>query len=135
MLAGTEAYYRQQATELVSAFRKQYGPQLTAARASNSAAARDPAQSLSSDALQQVLPLRWTQRRSPRPFGKVLPGEVARCADVARHHGILLDPIWTLSSWEAAQEAAQSGNSRVVMLMTGGGLGLHGIAQRRADEF
>ena len=79
-------------------------------------------------------PLQWKERRTPRPFGKVLPGEITRCADVARRHGILIDPVWTLSSWDAAEDAAVSGDNTAVMVMTGGGLGLHGVAQRWPEE-
>jgi 1-aminocyclopropane-1-carboxylate deaminase/D-cysteine desulfhydrase-like pyridoxal-dependent ACC family enzyme len=135
MLAGSEHYYWQQAAELVKAFQRQYGTQALDARGLAPTAAREPQHLESISELRRLLPLRWTQRRTPRPFGKVLPGEIERCANVARRHGILLDPIWTLSSWEAALEATQSGDCRVAMLMTGGGLGLHGVAQRWPEDF
>ena len=94
--------------------------------------------------------LRWVQRPAPRKFGKVLPGEVAACRTVAQRHGILLDPIWSLAAWEvscqlAAAAAAADGGSgaataeqggeQVVMLHTGGMLGLCGLAQRFPDQF
>lgn len=100
------------------------------------------------------LRLEWVQRCTPRKFGKVLPGELHACAEIARKHGVLLDPVWTLASWQTAQQlvdqsAAQrqgmldsdaevpptEGNERVVVLMTGGGLGLHGLAQRWPADF
>ena len=63
--------------------------------------------------------------------------------------------MWTLASWEVAQQLADQATSqrqrpslegtgevlaadqdeRVVVLMTGGGLGLHGLAQRWPDQF
>jgi D-cysteine desulfhydrase len=57
---------------------------------------------------------------------------------VAQEHGILVDPIYSLAAWEAAAQALQiqqSRNSRVVMLHTGGALGLQGVAQRHPDWF
>ena len=57
---------------------------------------------------------------------------------VAQEHGILVDPIYSLAAWEAASQALQiqqSGMSRVVMLHTGGALGLQGVAQRYPDWF
>ena len=135
MLAGTEAYYWQQAAELCGAIQQQYGVQAADASELPVVGAQQPRGLLSMSVLQRLLPLSWMQRQTPRPFGKVLPGEIEHCANVARHHGILLDPIWTLSSWEAAQEATQSGDDRVVMVMTGGALGLHGLAQRWPEDF
>ena len=57
---------------------------------------------------------------------------------VAQQHGILLDPIYSLSAWEIASQMVkmqQTGNFRTVMLHTGGALGLQGIAQRHPDWF
>lgn len=125
MLAGSLDYYRQQQSTLIESFAK-YTP------------------SRSAGALQQQVgaALRWVGRAAPRKFGKVLPGEIERCRHVARQHGILVDPIWTLASWEAAQLLAASagaagspGGSTVVMLHTGGMLGLCGLAQRYPDQF
>lgn len=65
-------------------------------------------------------------------------------AQIARQHGVLLDPIYTLAAWEAALEAAQqpglaagspAESDRVVMLHTGGASGLHGLAQRFPNSF
>ena len=101
----------------------------------------------------------WASRRAPRRFGRVLPGEIAQCARVAQAHGIILDPIYSLAAWEAAEElasaraeqhasdpqqraegqAAAAGGSdeaeEVVMLHTGGMLGHCGLAQRFPDEY
>ncbi len=66
---------------------------------------------------------------------------------VARKTGLLLDPLYSLAAWEAAVETAASevrsgggGADRgappaVAMLHCGGGLGLHGLAQRFPDQF
>jgi len=139
MLAGAPAYYRQQAATLLAAFEQQHGAVAAGAGAARLDAADHPAvrETRSAEDLCCRMPLQWTERGTPRPFGKVLPGELARCADVARRHGILLDPIWTLASWTAATDAVASSADADVdaaVLMTGGGLGLHGIAQRWPQE-
>lgn len=65
---------------------------------------------------------------------------------VARTHGILLDPIYSLAAWEVAVELAGgravegstkalSGSGPVAMLHCGGALGLHGLAQRYPNDF
>ena len=137
MLAGAPAYYQQQAATLLAAF-EEHGAVAAEAVAARLVAA-DPAarETRSAEDLCCRMPLQWTERTKPRPFGKVPPGELARCADVARRHGILLDPIWTLASWTAATDAAASSAGADVdaaVLMTGGGLGLHGLAQRWPGE-
>ena len=141
MLAGAPAYYQQQAATLLAAFEQEHGAVASEAGAARPTAADHPAEreTRSAEDLCCQLPLQWTERQMPRPFGKVLPGELARCADVARRHGILLDPIWTLASWTAATDAAASYSSAgadmdAAVLMTGGGLGLHGLAQRWPQE-
>ena len=136
MLAGTPAYYQQHAATLLAAFQQHYGAVASEAGAARPAATGHRAlrETRSAEDLCCQMPLQWTERSMPRPFGKVLPGELARCADAARRHGILLDPIWTLASWTAAADAAVGGDIDVVVLMTGGGLGLHGIAQRWPGE-
>jgi len=78
------------------------------------------------------LPLVWAPRLRPRRFGRVLPGEVAACAAIARRTGVPLDPIWSLAAWEAA-EAHAAGPA--LMLHTGGSeLTLQGLAQRFPGE-
>ena len=120
MLAGSRDYYQGQAASLAAAFQRQHGM----------AAALEPA----------ALPLDWVERLRPRRFGNVLPSEVDACRAVARAHGILLDPIYSLAAWEAAAELAArpeaaGGGGQVAMLHAGGGLALHGLAQRFADQF
>ena len=66
---------------------------------------------------------------------------MGRCAELARRHGIILDPVWTLAAWEAAEAAAREvaaagEGRRVLMLHTGGSaLALCGLAQRYPDAF
>ncbi|KAK1269549.1 hypothetical protein QJS04_geneDACA006453 [Acorus gramineus] len=75
----------------------------------------------------------WVNRIRPRKFGKVLEGEVKKCRHVAQQTGILVDPIYTLSAWELATQLCrreETENARVVMLHTGGTLGMFGVAQR-----
>ncbi|MEW5302806.1 MAG: hypothetical protein WDW36_005553 [Sanguina aurantia] len=47
-----------------------------------------------------VLPLAWVERTRPRRFGKVFAEDVALCRQVARRHGILLDPLYSCAAWE-----------------------------------
>ena len=57
---------------------------------------------------------------------------------VARAHGVLLDPVYSLAAWEAAEALAAGSAARrvgVAMLHSGGGLGLHSLAQRFPEEF
>jgi len=59
-------------------------------------------------------------------------------AQVAQETGILLDPIYSLAAWEVAKEMAGSGagtSQRVVMLHSGGMMGLFGLAQRFPEQF
>ena len=126
-LAGPEEYYAQQAVALVGAFCRKEGLEAHAEGVAAQVAAR----------------LRWTPRREPRKFGKVLPGEVLRCKEIAVAHGVVLDPIWTLAAWESAAAAAaaaaggegEGSGQEVVMIHTGGTLGLCGLAQRFPEEF
>lgn len=73
-------------------------------------------------------------------FGNVLKGEVEICQQIARQTGILVDPVYTLAAWEHAtflcQQVARAGrDSKVVMLHTGGTLGMFGLAQRYRSYF
>lgn len=71
-------------------------------------------------------------------FGRILPGEVETCQGIARKIGILLDPIYTLAGWEVANKLCHStgvGDGEVVLLHTGGTLGLFGLAQRYPLQF
>ncbi|PKA59673.1 hypothetical protein AXF42_Ash011797 [Apostasia shenzhenica] len=79
----------------------------------------------------------WVERVPRRRFGKILNGDIVLCRHIAKQTGILLDPIYTLAAWEhsvlLSLEAEK--DSDIVMLHTGGTLGLFGIAQRRPEEF
>ncbi|KAL3656052.1 hypothetical protein CASFOL_000448 [Castilleja foliolosa] len=81
--------------------------------------------------------VRWVERSLPRKFGNVLKGEVEECQKIARQTGILVDPIYTLAAWDLATRLSQNGegDSRVVMLHTGGTLGMFGLAQRYRPYF
>ena len=152
MLAGSAEYYAQQQRSLVSGFAQQFAQQLlapTTSSSSGSKAGGGPERSgggtADSEDLQAAVAaaLQWAERAAPRKFGRVLPGEIARCREVAQRTGIVIDPIWSLAAWEAAealaseQAAAGGGGSgrTVVMLHTGGMLGLCGLAQRYPDQF
>lgn len=120
MLAGPLEYYIQQTIELVRAFCAKEGI-TDAAAVAGSVAER----------------LKWVPRAVPRKFGNILPGEVLQCSKIAAEYGVVVDPVWTLAAWEAAvEESARPGEEReVIMLHTGGGLGLCGLAQRYPEEF
>ncbi|KAA6420287.1 MAG: hypothetical protein FRX49_09771, partial [Trebouxia sp. A1-2] len=118
MLAGPLSYYHEQQTMLTSAFAAKYMS--------------------GTEVFGKMLPLDWVERPRPRRFGKVFREDVIACQQAAQEHGILVDPIYSLAAWEAATQALQvqqSRNFRVVMLHTGGALGLQGVAQRYPDWF
>ncbi|KAL5221626.1 hypothetical protein ABZP36_026339 [Zizania latifolia] len=78
----------------------------------------------------------WVERFSPRRFGKVLNGEIALCRQIAQQTGILLDPMYTLAGWEQAVDlCVGDSRTKVVMIHTGGTLGLCGLAQRYSAHF
>lgn len=188
MLAAKEQYYVDQQHKLVSEFLQQYGAELSAQELLRlqrlGLAASEPQVPCTSDTAAAIaaataaadgvdggsggaaagrsgLPLVWCQRSRPRKFGKVLAGEIAECQRVAREHGILLDPIYTLAAWETSWQLVRSGldsgvrsdsdagdgssnggcrgaqeaSREVVMLHTGGHMGLHGLAQRFPEQF
>lgn len=60
------------------------------------------------------------------------------CQQIAQQTGILVDPVYTLAAWEMAtllcKEEAKGG-PEVVMLHTGGTLGMLGLAQRYKNYF
>ena len=67
-----------------------------------------------------------------------MEGEVEACQEIAQRTGILVDPVYTLSAWEMATVLGQKGakgDEKVVMLHTGGTLGMFGLAQRYRSYF
>lgn len=56
---------------------------------------------------------------------------------IAQQHGILLDPIYTMASWEKACQLLDEPERQgpVIMLHTGGLLGWQGLAQRFPNDF
>ncbi|XP_011086696.1 D-cysteine desulfhydrase 2, mitochondrial isoform X2 [Sesamum indicum] len=70
-------------------------------------------------------------------FGNILKGEVQECQKIARQTGILVDPIYTLAAWDIATKLSQNmlEDRKVVMLHTGGTLGMFGLAQRYRSYF
>lgn len=74
---------------------------------------------------------------TPRRFHVTYTLHCAVVMQVAQELGILLDPIYSLAAWEVASQLAaeSSGEDGVLMLHSGGGLGLHGLAQRYPDRF
>lgn len=121
MLADTQEGYEKQADRLLSEFTLAYS-----------------AHTWEVDVCQNgpSLPILWRERFQPRKFGRILPGEVETCQSIARRTGILLDPIYTLAGWEVANKLCHStGDGEVVLLHTGGTLGLFGLAQRYPLQF
>jgi 1-aminocyclopropane-1-carboxylate deaminase/D-cysteine desulfhydrase-like pyridoxal-dependent ACC family enzyme len=71
-------------------------------------------------------------------FGNVLEGETETCQQIAQQTGILVDPVYTLAAWEMATQLSREemeGGAQVVMLHTGGTLGMFGLAQRYKSYF
>nr|XP_009777459.1 PREDICTED: D-cysteine desulfhydrase 2, mitochondrial isoform X2 [Nicotiana sylvestris] len=79
--------------------------------------------------------VQWVERSFPRKFGNILKGEVEICQKIAQETGILVDPVYTLAAWELATQLGQEENAKVVMLHTGGTLGMFGLAQRYKSYF
>ncbi|KAG8365995.1 hypothetical protein BUALT_Bualt17G0030000 [Buddleja alternifolia] len=80
----------------------------------------------------------WVERSLPRKFGNILKGEVEECQNIAQQTGILVDPIYTLAAWDLSTQLSQSAqeeDAKVVMLHTGGTLGMFGLAQRYRSYF
>lgn len=71
-------------------------------------------------------------------FGNVLEGEVEACKQIAQLTGISVDPVYTLAAWEMAtllSDKELKKDTNVVMLHTGGTLGMFGLAQRYKSYF
>ncbi|XP_012571854.1 D-cysteine desulfhydrase 2, mitochondrial isoform X2 [Cicer arietinum] len=80
----------------------------------------------------------WVERGHPRKFGNILDGEMVACQQIAQQTGILVDPVYTLAAWETAMHLSSKeaeGEAEVVMLHTGGTLGMFGLAQRYKNYF
>ncbi|PIA30348.1 hypothetical protein AQUCO_05600052v1, partial [Aquilegia coerulea] len=122
MLADTVEGYIKQEKRLISDFKRLFGLQCV-----------DHALSGVNDGI-----VNWVERTHPRKFGNVLKGEVQSCQQIAQQTGVLLDPIYTLAGWEYATHLCQSEakeDAKVVMLHTGGTLGMFGLAQRYKSYF
>lgn len=120
MLADTLEGYKQRERSLVSDFEKVF-PEIY--------------HGMVEDATHDNL-VQWVERFSPRRFGKVLDGEIAMCRQVAQQTGILLDPMYTLAAWEQAVDiCCGDSEAKVLMIHTGGTLGLFGLAQRYSSQF
>ncbi|KDO82135.1 hypothetical protein CISIN_1g012606mg [Citrus sinensis] len=80
----------------------------------------------------------WVERCRPRKFGNVFEGEIEACHRIAQLTGILVDPVYTLAAWEMAtllSDEKLKQDADVVMLHTGGTLGMFGLAQRYKSSF
>ncbi|XP_022966679.1 D-cysteine desulfhydrase 2, mitochondrial isoform X2 [Cucurbita maxima] len=121
MLADRIDGYKRQEKRLISEFKKHFGYPV----------------GLGEDEVNGGI-VNWVERFRPRKFGNVLVGEVETCKQIAQETGILVDPIYTLAAWEMATFLSQKGakvKADVVMLHTGGTLGMFGIAQRYKSYF
>lgn len=72
----------------------------------------------------------WCERSSPRRFGRVLDGEMERCASLARETGVIFDPIYTLAAWDYVEGLRRGERKRSILVHTGGGMNLFGLVQR-----
>lgn len=122
MLADTIDGYRRQEKRLISDFKRHFGLQIDHCF----------------DEIDRGL-VHWVERCHPRKFGNVLEGEVEACQRIAQQTGILVDPVYTLAAWEMStvlrEQEAEGGGATVVMLHTGGTLGMFGLAQRYKSYF
>ncbi|CAH2045422.1 unnamed protein product [Thlaspi arvense] len=115
MLADTLEKYKRHEDRLIKEFTRQFLPSIVCS------------------SLDMI---KWVDRRNRRKFGKVLEGEVEMCRRIAQETGVLVDPMYTLAAWETATELVQDERSSiVVMLHTGGTLGMFGLAQRYKSCF
>ncbi|KAF3334810.1 D-cysteine desulfhydrase 2 [Carex littledalei] len=81
--------------------------------------------------------LNWVERSQPRKFGKVLNGEIERCCKIAQQTAVPLDPIYTLAAWDLAVSLSldKQMDTKVLMVHTGGTLGMFGLAQMYSSSF
>ncbi|XVF43847.1 hypothetical protein PTKIN_Ptkin02bG0072700 [Pterospermum kingtungense] len=120
MLADTIDAYREQERRLISEFKRQFCSLLDTDKLNGS-----------DDGI-----VHWVDHSHWRKFGNVLEGEIDACQQIAQQTGILVDPIYTLAAWEMATEITRAHeDSNVVMLHTGGTLGMFGLAQRYKSYF
>ncbi|GLT32281.1 hypothetical protein SLA2020_069580 [Shorea laevis] len=122
MLADKIDAYREQERRLISDFKRQFHF------------------SLDDHKLNEVAVgiVHWVERCHERKFGNVLQGEIEACQQIAQQTGILVDPVYTLAAWEMAMLLSSKNaedDADVVMLHTGGTLGLFGLAQRYKSYF
>lgn len=122
MLADRIDGYRKQEERLISEFKNHFNVQFSAHNENREDAGI----------------VHWVERAHPRKFGNVLEGEVETCQQIAQQTGVLVDPVYTLAAWETAMLLSSKeaeGGSEVVMLHTGGTLGMFGLAQRYKNYF
>ncbi|OMO81535.1 Tryptophan synthase beta subunit-like PLP-dependent enzymes superfamily [Corchorus olitorius] len=120
MLADTIDGYRKQERRLIFEFKKQFGFLLDTNKLNGV-----------DDGI-----VHWVDRCRPRKFGNILEGEIEACQQIAQQTGIPVDPVYTLAAWETATEITNAnGDANVVMLHTGGTLGMFGLAQRYKSYF
>lgn len=79
----------------------------------------------------------WKLILSCSRFGNILKGEVEECQKIAQQTGILVDPVYTLAAWQLSTQLSLElrEDEKVVMLHTGGTLGMFGLAQRYKPYF
>ncbi|KMZ58459.1 hypothetical protein ZOSMA_76G00150 [Zostera marina] len=70
----------------------------------------------------------WVERIHPRR-------KMEECKKISQQTGIPVDPIYTLAAWEYPVRFSQEHFPKVVMLHTGGTLGMFGLAQRYMNSF
>jgi D-cysteine desulfhydrase len=116
MLAGSEDYYREQEKRMLEMLQ-----------------ASDEYRSLDLGSC----PIEWVPRPRPRKFGGLLPGDVEMCRQVAGETGMIMDPIWSLASYEQALVLSkQQPSKQVVMYHSGASaLTIQGLAQRFPASF
>lgn len=81
----------------------------------------------------QSLPIDWFDRCVPRRFGKIYQEDIQDCVNIARHTGVILDPIYTLAAWRHCQRRPHS--KQTCLIHTGGGLNLMGAIDRHTEWF